>query len=137
MDTTMTLPVKEMPARKADSAILKRNILIIEDDVDTAETLAEFLKDEGYGCRYVCSRDDAVLALQRFLYDVVIMDYSMPGLSADSFVALARGRCPRSKFILTTAMGKVTECADSLGIHSWIGKPFRPEALLEVIRKCH
>lgn len=106
MNTTMTLSVQEIPKRKTDSAILKRNILIIEDDQDTAETMAEFLKDEGYGVRYVTSRDDAVLALQRFLYDVVIMDYSMPGLSADRFVALARGRCPRSKFILTTAMAQ-------------------------------
>jgi len=133
----MNLSVQEIPKRKTDSAILKRNILIIEDDQDTAETMAEFLKDEGYGVRYVTSRDEAVLALQRFLYDIVIMDYSMPGLPADRFVDLARGRCPRSKFILTTAMGRVVDCANILGIKNWIGKPFAPEALLDAIHDCH
>lgn len=132
-EAIMITTEKEIPSKRANSAILKRNVLIIEDDLDTAEMLAMTLRDEGYGVRYVCSRDEALIALSQFIYDIIIMDFSMPGLSADQFIAYARRRSPRSKFVLTTAAGQVADCALKLGITRWIGKPFTPETLINTL----
>jgi two-component system response regulator FlrC len=132
-DAIMITTEKEIPSKRAGSAILKRNVLIIEDDVDTAEVLAMTLRDEGYGVRYVCSRDEALIALSQFIYDIIIMDLSMPGLSADQFIEFTKRRSPRSKFILTTAAGQVAESALKLGIPRWIGKPFAPDALIDLL----
>jgi DNA-binding response OmpR family regulator len=42
--------------------------LIIEDDKDTAESLMLFLAHEGYGVRWVTSRDEALVVLESHIY---------------------------------------------------------------------
>lgn len=127
---------KEMPVMRASDTRARGNILVIEDDPDTADAVGLFLMREGFGVRCVPSRNDALLVLDSHLYDVIVMDYMMPGLSAAEFVKEARRRCPHSRFVLMTAMHRAAEQAGVLGIDNWIGKPFEFNTLLQTIRKC-
>jgi CheY-like chemotaxis protein len=113
------------------------NILVIEDDSDTADTIRTFLTDEGYHVRSVASRDNAQLVLNSYLYDVIVMDFMMPGLGAVEFMKEARRLCPRTAFVLTTAAPIAAERAKILGFTRWVGKPFTPEELVRTIRYCH
>lgn len=113
------------------SAQSKGNVLVVEDDEDTGAVIKLLLQNEGYGVRLVHSRDDALLTLSRYIYDFVLLDYCMPGLSAEDFVTRIARRQLRTQIILLTAADKAPAIADRLKISEWIGKPFLPEQLVE------
>jgi CheY-like chemotaxis protein len=115
------------------SARICRNVLIIEDDLDTAGALGLMLLSEGYGVRHVLSRDEAVPVLNTYIYDVILMDYFMNGMEAKEFVDSVRST-PLSKFVLMTASGKIDEIAKTLDIDSCLPKPFDPNDLLKLLR---
>jgi DNA-binding response OmpR family regulator len=110
------------------------NVLVVEDHADTGNLIQEIVARAGYGVTVVTNRDDAVLALTKYLYDIVVMDYNMPGLAAEDFLARVRRRHPRTRVILLTAAGKASGLAGELQIERWIGKPFTPDEMLGVLR---
>lgn len=109
------------------------NVLIVEDDVDTAETLWVTLLFEGYGVRVTRCRDDALHVLQNNIYHIIVLDYFMPGLGAEEFLKLVRTRSPLSKVILVSAANQVRGLANKLGLENWIAKPVHPEKLIEML----
>jgi DNA-binding response OmpR family regulator len=110
------------------------NVLVVEDDEDTGGVIQEMVARAGYGITVVTNRDDAVIALTKYLYDIVIMDYNMPGLAAEDFLARVKRRHARTRVILMTAAGKAPLLAQELELDRWIGKPFTPDELLGVLR---
>ena len=114
----------------------KGNVLVIEDDPDTAETVALIVRGAGYGVRTAVNREAALLVLQSNLYDIIIMDLMMPGMGPIEFMQKVRTHAPLSKFILMTATSRVASQARNLGMTWWIGKPFDPNQLLDTISKC-
>jgi CheY-like chemotaxis protein len=110
------------------------NVLVVEDDLDTAEMILTLLNGEGYHVRCVPTRDAALLTLGTALFDLIIMDFMMPGLGAIEFLNIARRQCPTTTIILTTASTIAAEHASKLGINRWVGKPFTPEELVQTIR---
>jgi len=109
----------------------KGNVLVIEDDPDTGEMIEKALTDNGYGVRVVRSRDDAVRMLKRYLYNFILLDYWMPGMTAENFIAQVSEGGSRAKVILMTAGGTIRMIASHLEIDDWLGKPFFPEELIE------
>jgi DNA-binding response OmpR family regulator len=131
VDEKTPLPEK-IPARLFKTC----NVLVIEDDRDCAATICAVLKREGYGVRAVDSRDAALVILKSYLYDVIIMDLFMPGLGPKEFIKEARERHTRSEIILLTAAENLKVGAKELGLVHWLGKPFQPQDLLNVINSC-
>jgi len=111
------------------------NVLIVEDDVDTADTLVRLLSQEGFGVRAVSNRDEALTAMERYLYQVVVLDFWMPGLRAKPFLKEASRRFPRTKFVLITAGESAKKTAESLGLKYWIPKPLMPEEVIDRLRE--
>ena len=54
-------------------------LLIIEDDVNIAESCSELLANKGCQVKAVYNTTDARLVLQNEPFDVIIMDLKMPG----------------------------------------------------------
>jgi CheY-like chemotaxis protein len=110
------------------------NVLVIEDDQDTALTIGLIIMREGYGVRTTASRDDALFLLSCYLYDVIIMDLNMPGISAEEFITEATRRSPRSQIVLLTAAGRLNQECERLGLHHRLGKPFDDNDLIRAIK---
>lgn len=124
----------EMPLKSPTTKPATGNILVIEDDEDTSDVIRTFLSNEGYHVRCVPTRDAALDVLDSYIYNVIVMDYTMPGMGAVDFMREARRRSPNSMFVLITAEVVAAERAQTLGLSRWLGKPFTPERLLQVIR---
>jgi len=126
--------LKEERMRRIKS--VKSNVLVIEDDQDTAEMIVQFLQDEGYAVSVTNNRQDAIPVMYGNIYHFIVMDLFMSGMSASEFLKRVARASPLSKLILITAAPIVDEEAEKLGVAVYLGKPFKLSQLLDVIENC-
>jgi two-component system, OmpR family, response regulator CpxR len=66
-------------------------VLVVDDDADNRDTLAEVLTDEGHSVRTTSNGADALALIQSgFHPDVVLLDLVMPGMSGDELITRLR-----------------------------------------------
>src|SRR6266540_1555595 len=84
-------------------------ILILEDVADDAELLQRELKREGvdFECRHVENREGFLTAMEEFLPDIILSDYSLPRFNGMDALLLARQRAPYTPVIIVT--GSINE----------------------------
>lgn len=111
------------------------NILLIDDDVQLTEMLAEYLGGEGFTARAVHTVDDGKSAALSGCFDAVILDVMMPtGNGIDLLRAIrATSDIP---IIMLTAKSNDTErvIGLELGADDYVGKPYFPPELVARLR---
>ena len=109
-------------------------VLVVDDDVDIAESTAMLLDLAGHEARVVL---DAALIREQameFVPDVVLQDVNMPGLTdLRAVVADTRGLVPRAKIFLFTATPDGIDMVRPNGADGFIAKPFDFDAMLATI----
>jgi CheY-like chemotaxis protein len=70
-------------------------------------------------------------------FDLIVVDYRMPGMDGFQVFDQARSLCPGATFMLVTAHGtaEVTQKALDLGFRSVLLKPFTSEELRTAVEK--
>ena len=114
-------------------------ILVVEDDERVAQFLRKGLREEGYQVD-VCDRGD--LAREQALaqpYDLVLLDWSLPGADGVALLRQWRQAGLSAPVIMLTARTGVdsTVLALDAGADDYIAKPFRFEELLARVRAHH
>lgn len=83
---TIQMPVLSLrdvtpaPERKATGAPLARRVLIIDDNVDAADTLASFVESIGGAAQTAHNGEDGLRLASEFRPEVVLLDIGMPGI---------------------------------------------------------
>lgn len=73
-----------------DLTKMAKRILIIDDDLDTAQSIKYVVESKGHSvCDVVCDVYEALLALSDSAYDLVFIDQKMPGLDGASVLSKA------------------------------------------------
>ncbi len=67
-----------------------RRVLIIDDNVDLAENIAEILQMDGHDTDVAASAEEAFPKAALAEPDVVVTDYRLPGITGAAFVRLFR-----------------------------------------------
>ena len=111
-------------------------ILIVEDEVRLAGTLADLLKRQGYTAD-VCH--DGVSGLDNAssgIYDLVLLDAMLPGMDGFSLLRELRGGGHSVPVLMLTARSDVTDRVHGLdsGADYYLTKPFEPQELLACVR---
>src|SRR6478735_4376149 len=65
------------------------NVLIVDDDRDHAESVADILEMRGYAIEIAGSGEAGVAKFGEAVFDVVLMDVMMPGFSVEELVERA------------------------------------------------
>ena len=115
-------------------------ILIVEDDADLRDTLADVLTQSGYE---VAEAPNGRLALQHMEQqpaEVVVTDMLMPEMEGVETIMAIRRAYPAVKVIAISGGGinsgeSYLAIARVLGTHKILSKPFVPRELLEAIRE--
>src|ERR1700722_18009389 len=95
--------VRELPLEKSPETPIQR-ILIVDDDVELCELVAEYLKPEGYAVEMVHNGLQSVDRLLADKFALVILDVMLPGIKG--FEVLRRIRASSSvPVIMLTARG--------------------------------
>jgi CheY-like chemotaxis protein len=95
------------PAPASPPSLHGSQILVIDDDADAREAIAEALRESGATVTSSASVRDALqdMATQRF--DIVVSDIAMPGADGYAFIqavrTLPRDRQPRAGTLALTA----------------------------------
>lgn len=118
---------------------LPRRILLAEDNVVNQRLAVALLKKQGHTVVIANNGREAVEALEREQFDLVLMDVQMPvmnGLEATSQIrAKERGSCKRARIIAMTAhaMKEDRDRCLAAGMDGYISKPITPQQLYAAI----
>jgi len=107
-------------------------ILVVDDNRDFADGLAEILEGEGYPTDVAYSGEEALEKWRRAPYDFVCMDLVLPGLDGAETL---REMGPGVRCIAMTAFSlrRMKEAALEHGAMKVLEKPIDPEELLDVV----
>lgn len=107
-------------------------ILIIEDDEKIGNLEQEVLIQEGFSIKRAYSGTEAMLLLDTFTPDVIILDLMLPGMSGEAILEKA-GKAP---IIVVSAKGDVEDRVNILlkGASDFITKPFSPAELVARVK---
>jgi CheY-like chemotaxis protein len=113
-------------------------VLLVEDDRDIRESMAEVLEAEGHAVTSMATGPDALDALDRpGAPNLVLLDLRMPGMDGRSFLDALRRRpdCDRYRIILMSADRAVSSLEEAPGVVAVLQKPFEPSELLALLRR--
>ena len=114
-----------------------KQILLVDDEDIVRIALRETLRRERYGVTACSSPEEALKALQKEAFAVIISDYQMPGMTGLDFLAKAKQIQPDATRILITAvlsLDTVIEAINKGEIYRFIVKPWIREELLATVR---
>ena len=112
-------------------------ILIVDDDKEYRENLKEILDNAGYPNDMAGSAKQAMQKLGDQQFDVVLLDFMMPGIDGINALGEFKKISPNSKIIMITAFASIENAVVAIkkGASEYISKPFKIEALLLMIKQ--
>jgi len=117
---------------------LRRKILYIEDDRETASLICEELVDRGFEVRAAYNGRDGLAAILHEPPDLVLSDISMPGMSGFDLLGTLTSMEPRFEsmpFVFLTALGDLGNELKGwqLGADDYLTKPVDYDVLAALI----
>jgi two-component system NtrC family response regulator len=112
-------------------------ILIVDDDASLRRVLEYNLAEEGYAVATACSGEEALAALGKGAFDLVVTDIQMPGISGMELLARVRQETPETQVIVITAFGTIERAVEAMkaGAFEYVTKPFNRDELKLAVRK--
>src|SRR6185436_17427372 len=110
-------------------------ILVVEDDVDLRQTIAESLEAEGFVAAQAVDGADAIERLRGFAYSAIVVDLGLPDMDGMLVLDEAIGRYPDMPAVVITGFGGVTEAVAAIkrGAIDFLIKPFQLTQLARVL----
>ncbi|XHY19113.1 Sensor histidine kinase RcsC (plasmid) [Pseudoseohaeicola sp. NH-UV-7] len=115
-------------------------LLLVDDDPSNRELLRRRVKRMGYSARTVSSGEEALALLETDRFDLVLLDYMMPGLTGLETLQRmkASSRLRTIPVIMLSASDDIEMMVDCIlqGAEDYIFKPFNPILLQARISAC-
>ncbi len=112
-------------------------ILLIDDDRWIRDSLSLFFESEG--CLLIACEtgEEGLETLRDQTYDIIIVDYKLPGMDGLEFLKKIVGSHPESMKVLLTAYreDKVIAEANRIGVDDFIEKPFTAKTIEESLSR--
>ena len=114
----------------------KPDILIVDDEEIVRRSFSRILSGAECNVKTAWSGEEALRAMERHPYDVVLLDLRMPGIDGLAVLKSIKDRWPESEVVVITGFPSLETAKDSvrLGAYDYLAKPVGPE---EVILATH
>ena len=116
---------------------MAEKVLLVDDEQDFLETLAERMRTRGMNVSTTTSATDAVKMAEAESYDAVVLDLKMPGMDGLEVLSAIKQRNPDIQVILLTGHATLEKGIEAmkLGAMDFIEKPADIQVLTEKIRQ--
>lgn len=112
------------------------DVLIVDDDSDTADLLAELLQHTGHTTRVACDGREGMARLHERSPDVVVLDVEMPRLTGPGMALemfLHDHGLEYIPIVLCSGVLDLQAFADHVGTKYFLAKPYDAGELLSLI----
>ncbi len=114
---------------------MMERVLVVDDDVELCELVAEYLEPEGFS---VDVADDGLAGVERALgdtYAIIVLDVMLPGINGFEVLRRIRAKS-RTPVLMLTARGADVDriVGLELGADDYLPKPFNPRELVARIQ---
>jgi CheY-like chemotaxis protein len=114
-----------------------RRVLIVDDNVDSADITAELLRECGHETRVAYSPMPALSIATSFHPQVVLLDIGLPNMSGYELAALLRTDASLAGCRLVALTGNAYEVdrrrSEAAGFYRHLTKPFGAQALFDAV----
>ena len=110
-------------------------VLLVDDDVEFAETLGERLEHRAFSVAIAAGGDEALEKLEREEYDVVLLDLFMPGKDGLETLREIQILKPLTKVIILSGKGTEDAAIEGMkcGAYDFLTKPPEIDEIVETI----
>jgi two-component system response regulator HydG len=114
-----------------------KNVLIVDDEVDTCANLSDILSDLGYQVDTATSGEAALELVRKKRYDVALLDFKMPGMDGLTLYRKIKELQADTVAIIVTAYASSATQSKSLEAGAWkiVSKPVEFPSLLKLIEE--
>ena len=111
-------------------------VLVVEDQAELADDIADGLRDQGIGADVAYDGSAAIEKALINQYDVVVLDRDLPRIHGDAVCATLVGSPSQARILMLTAAGTVGARVDglNLGADDYLTKPFAFAELVARVR---
>ena len=111
-------------------------ILLVEDEKRMAQALCEILRLEKYEVDHYADGKSGLEAVQSEIYDIIILDVMLPGMSGYDIARKVRQQGVRTPILMLTAKCELDDKVTGLdsGADDYLTKPFQTRELLARLR---
>jgi len=113
------------------SKLKKMKMLLIDDDEWIRDSLSIFFESEGCRINALETAEEGLEALKKDRYDIIFVDYRLPGMDGLDFLKKIKETYPSAIKILITAYGTINVASEAIhmGIEDLIEKPFTTKTI--------
>jgi DNA-binding NtrC family response regulator len=113
------------------------NILLVDDDERLRTAAGKVLSAEGYGVASAASGAEALEALKRETFALVVSDLCLPDVDGIALLKQVRELLPEAEVVMITGYGSIEKAVEAmkLGAYDFLQKPLDSAALLKTAAK--
>jgi DNA-binding response OmpR family regulator len=115
----------------------QRTVLWVDDEVESLQAHALFLKENGYAVELTPHGDDALVLLRRQPYGVVLLDEQLPGKRGLELMGEIRSIDATVPVVMITKSEETGTMREAIGIEmeDYLVKPVNPRQVLSVVTR--
>jgi formate/nitrite transporter len=116
---------------------MAEKMLIIDDEEIVLKSCRKIFEAEGFAVVTTANPQEGLKLVSESSFDVILVDWMMPGFDGMDVVEEIDKRSPNSAVVMISgypSVGRATE-AMKRGAMDYVAKPFRPEEIIEVVKK--
>jgi PAS domain S-box-containing protein len=110
------------------------SVLVIDDDPDVRAFIVASLEEQGYRVRQASDGREGLVALEREIPDLVVLDFIMPGMSGAEVAHQIRALHPDQPILFVSGYSETEAVKRTAPNAPLLAKPFRADALQKAVR---